>query len=93
MTRRIAASFTALLWDVFTYIGYYLVFGAAQRHVPSYPSAEQWRYYVQFPLIMLLVSVGLFLLARRIPAPLFIAIWLLQVLLFFLFFLRYSGGV
>jgi hypothetical protein len=92
MKRRIAASLTSLLWGFFTYIGYDLISDVARRHVPGYPSAGQWHYYVYFPLSMALVSVGLLLLARRIPVPLFVTIWLLQLFLILPFFYGYGGG-
>jgi hypothetical protein len=87
MKRRIAASLTSLLWGLFTYIGYDLISGVARRHVPGYPNSGQWHYYVYFPLIMLLVSVGLSLLARRMPVPLFVTIWLLQLFIILPFLL------
>jgi len=64
--RRIAAALTSLLWGLFTYIGYDLVSGVSQRHVPGYPSAARWHYYVHFPAGMLLVNVSLLLLARSV---------------------------
>jgi hypothetical protein len=93
MKRRIAASMTTLLWAFFTYTGYSLVSGVAQRHVPGYPSAGQWHYYVLFPLTMLLVSVGLLLLARKLPVALVVTLWVLQIVVFIPFFLGYTGGV
>ncbi|MBS0416304.1 MAG: hypothetical protein JSR66_01235 [Proteobacteria bacterium] len=48
---------------MFTYVGYDLITGVTERHVPGYPNAGQWHYYVHFPLIMLFVSTGLWLLA------------------------------
>lgn len=93
MKRRIAASVTSLLWGFFTYTGYTLTARVAQRHVPGYPSAGQWHYYVYFPLIMLVVSIGLLLLARRVPVTLFVTIWSLQVLVIVPFLFGYGGGV
>jgi hypothetical protein len=93
MNRRIAASFSILLWGLFTYIGYDLVSGVAQRQVPGYPNTGQWHYYVHFPLIMSLVSVGLLSFSRKIPLALFVTVWLLQIFLFLPFLLGYTGGV
>ena len=93
MKRRIAAFLTTLLWTFFTYTGYDLVSGVAQRHVPGYPNAGQWRYYVYFPLIMLIVSVGSLLLAKRMPVALFVTIWVLQLFVVLPFLLAYGGGV
>jgi hypothetical protein len=93
MKRRTAASFSTLLWGFFTYIGYDLVSGVAKRHVPGYPNAGQWHYYVHFPLSMLVVSVGLLMLARKMPLWLFVSVWLLQIVLFLPFFLGYTGGM
>ena len=93
MKRRIAASITTSIWGLFTYIGYELVAGVAQRHVPGYPNAAQWHYYVHFPLIMLVVGAGLLLLARKMPVSLFVTLWLLQSFTFVPFFLAYTGGV
>ena len=93
MKRRIAASLTTMLWTFFTYTGYNLVSGVAQRHVPAYPSPGQWHYYVYVPLTMLLVSVGLLLLARKLPLALFVTLWALQIVVFIPFFLGYTGGV
>jgi hypothetical protein len=93
MKRRIAASFTSLLWGLFTYIGYDLTSGVAKRHVPGYPNAGQWQYYVYFPLIMLIISIGLLLLARKMPVAVFVTIWLVQIFIFLPFVLGYTGGV
>jgi hypothetical protein len=93
MKRRIAAALTTVLWAYFSFVGYDLVTVSAQRHVPGYPTAGQWHYYVHFPLIMLLVSTGLLLLAGRLPRALFVTLWGLQVVLFIPFFLAYTGGM
>ena len=93
MKRRIAASVTVVLWGFFTYTGYALTSGIARRHVPGYQNLGQWHYYVHFPLIMLIVGVGLLLLARRLPVTLFVTIWSLQVLAIVPFLLGYGGGM
>ncbi len=93
MKRRIAASLSLLLWAIFTYIGYGLVSGVARRHVTGYPNADQWRYYVYFPMVMVLVSTGLLLSAKKLPTGMFIGVWILQLLTFLPFFIGYTGGV
>ena len=93
MKRRIAAALTTVLWAFFTYVGYDLVTGVVQRHVPGYPTAGQWHYYVHFPMIMLLVSTGLLLLARKLPQALFATFWGLQMVLFLPFLFAYTGGM
>ena len=93
MKRRIAAALTILLWAFFTYIGYDGIDGVIRQHAPGYPNVGQLHYYVHFPLAMLFLSVGLLLFARKMHAGLFIALWVLQLVLFFPFFLGYTGGV
>jgi len=93
MKRRVAASLTTVLWAFFTYVGYDLVTGVAQRHVPGYPNAGQWHYYVHFPLAMLLISAGLLLLGKKTPLTLFVTLWVVQIVLFIPFALAYSGGI
>ncbi len=93
MKRRIAASFTSLLWGFLTYMGYEVISGVVRQHAPGYPNAGQWRYYVYFPLIMLIVSVGSLLLAKRMPVALFVTIWVLQLFVVLPFLLAYGGGV
>jgi len=93
MKRRIASALTTVLWAFFTYVGYDLVTGVAQRHVPGYPNAGQWHYYVHFPLIMLLMSAGLLLLAIRLPRALFATLWGLQIVLVLPFLFAYTGGM
>lgn len=93
MKRRIAAALTTLLWAFFTYVGHDLIVGVTRQHAPGYPNAAQWIYYVYFPLAMLLLSVCLLLLAKKMPIGLFIALWALQLVLFVPFFLGYTGGV
>jgi len=82
-----------VLWAFFTYVGYDLAMASAQRHVPGFPSADQWHYYVHFPLVMLLMSTGQLLLARKLPRSLFVAIWGLQIVLFLPFHFGYMGGM
>ena len=89
--RRISALATSLLWGGFTYTGYTLTSAVALR--VGYANAGQWHYYVDLPLIMLMVSIALFLLARRLPVALFVTIWSLQLLVFVPFFLGYGGGM
>jgi len=93
MKRRIAASFTSLLWGFLTYMGYSGISGVVRQHVPGYPNAGQWHYYVYFPLIMLILSVGSLLLARLMPVALFVTMWLLQLFVVLPFLLAYGGGV
>jgi hypothetical protein len=93
MKRRVAASLTTALWALFPFVGYELTRSVMQQHVSGYPNAGQWHYYVHFPLAMMLVSVGLLALAKKIPLALFLTVWVLQVLLFIPFFLGYTGGV
>lgn len=93
MKRRIAAALTMVLWAFFTYVGYDLVTGVGQRHVPGYPNASQWHYYVHFPLIMLFVSTCLLLLARKLPRALFVTLWGFQLVLFLPFLFAYTGGM
>ena len=84
---------TALLWAFFIFMGYGLIQGVDQRHIPGYPSAGQWHYYVHFPLIMMIFSIGLLLLAKKLPEMAFVVAWLLQLALFVPFFLGYTGGM
>jgi hypothetical protein len=93
MKRQIATSLTALLWGFLTYLGYVLIAGVAERHVPGYPSSGQWRYYVYFPLIMLAISVASLLTAKRLPRGVFITIWLLQLFVVLPFLFVYTGGI
>jgi hypothetical protein len=93
MKRRIAAFLSTLLWALFTYIGYDLVSRVARRHVPGYPNAGQWRYYVYFPLAMLLANFVLFMLAKRMPISVFVALWIVQVVVFIPFLFAYGGGM
>lgn len=91
--RRIAASITCLLWGFFTYAGYTLTTGVAQRQVSRHPAAGQWHYYVYFPLIMLIGSIGLLFLARRLSVTQFVTIWSIQVVVVIPFLFLYGGGV
>jgi len=93
MKRRIAASFTSLIWGFLTYMGYEVISGVVQQHAPGYPTTGQRHYYVHFPLIMLILSVGSLLLARRMPVALFVTIWLLQICIILPFLFAYGGGV
>lgn len=81
MKRRIAASLTSIVCVVFTYVEYRLMTGVTQQHLPGYPSAEQWRFHVYFPLIIVVVSIGSLLLARRMPVRLFAGTSILQLAL------------
>jgi Ca2+/Na+ antiporter len=75
MKRRIAASLTLLLWGSFAY---------NTRNTLFVPKQCQFRHFVYFPLIMMIINIGLLLLARRIPVARFVIIWLLQIFIFFL---------
>jgi len=66
--------------------------GVTRQHAPGYPNAGQWHYYVHFPLIMLFYSVGLLFLAKKLPTRAFVALWVLQIVVFIPFFLGYRAG-
>lgn len=74
-------------------MGFDLISGVVQQHAPGYPNAGQWHYYVYFPLIMLILSVGSLLLARRLPGALFLTIWLLQLFIVLPFLFAYGSGM
>lgn len=93
MKRSVAAALATALWGLFTFLGYRLTAEVTQRHIPGYPNAGQWHYYVYFPAIMLLISIGVLLLARKLPFALFLTAWFMQLLVFVPFFLGYTGGV
>jgi hypothetical protein len=93
MKRRIAAGLSSLSWGYFAYSGYDLLHRVAQRQAPGYPNAEQWRYYVYFPLIMLAINAALLVLAKKMPTKLFVALWIIQLSIFVPFVVRYGGGV
>ena len=93
MKRRIAASLSSLLWGLFVYLGYDGMQGIIRQRAPGYPNAGQWHYYVHFPMIMLLISVTLLLLAKRLPMAVFLTVWILQVVVFLPFLVGYGGGV
>ena len=92
MKRGIAAALSTLLWGFFVYLGYDLTKGVIRQHVPGYPNAGQWHYYVHFPVFMLFYSVGLLFLAKRLPPRVFVTLWVLQIVVFIPFFLGSGGG-
>jgi hypothetical protein len=93
LKRQVAASFTSVLWGLLTYMGYRVVSSVSEQHAPGYPNPSQWRYYLYFPLTMLVLSIALLLWGRRMPVAVFGTIWFLHLVIVLPFLFAYTGGI
>jgi len=91
--RRIISSLVAACWAFLTVVGLELVSNVARRGIAGYPNAGQWRFYVTFPLVMLLFSAGLVLLSKRLTTVLYAALVIVGILAIAPFLLFYGGGL
>ncbi len=72
-------------------IGWQLYSGIAPQHVPGYPNSGQFKLYVLFPGLLVLVNTAVLLVCKRIPAAA-IALFLVFLGLALLTFLVAFGG-
>ena len=83
-----------LVWGGFTLLGIDLTNGVTAQHIAGYPNSGQIAYYIRFPLAMAACATAAYLLARftRFKGCA-LSIQILVLLVFFPFFLAYTGGV
>jgi uncharacterized protein involved in cysteine biosynthesis len=83
----------AIVWGGLVFMGYGGLQSVAQRHVPGYPSAGQFDYYVYAPLVVLIISIVWPLCFWRFSALVrnFVPVLTLMFLPIYLF--PYTGGI
>jgi hypothetical protein len=93
MAKRIITAVFALFWGYCAYVGFDLVSNVAKRGVPGYPNSGQWGLYVVFPTAMLLLSIALVVLSKRVPRALYVGLLILEIVPILPFLMVYGGGV
>lgn len=91
--RQIAASVPVLLWGMFLYSGVKISSGAASQGMNGLPNSSQFALYVWVPAAMVLCSLVLALMGKRIAAWLFLSIYLVLMIGLLPVFLLFGGGV
>jgi len=91
---HVFAALNSVVWGGLVLLGFSLMRGVTDQHVPGYPNSGQIGYYVRMPVVMSVFTLGLYLLSfvRRMPC-LFLVIEVLALLLFFPYMLAYTGGI
>lgn len=91
--RQIAAGVPVFLWGMFLYSGVKIFSGAASQGINGLPSHEQLALYVWVPAGMVLCSLVLALVGKKIPAWLFLSIYFVLMAALLPVFLLFGGGV
>jgi hypothetical protein len=60
MIARVVLAISMLIWGALTVLGWSLVDGVREQHVPGYPVPEQIYYNIVFPLALTALSLALF---------------------------------
>jgi uncharacterized ion transporter superfamily protein YfcC len=91
--RQIAAGVAVFLWAVFLYFGVKISSGAASQGIDGLPSSEQLALYVWIPAAMVLCSLVLTLVGKRISVWMFLPIYFVLMAALLPVFLLFGGGV
>ena len=59
----------------------------------GYHDPLKWRDYFYFPLLMVLMNMGLLVSAKKLPASAFITLWGVQFFMLFVFVMFAGGGM
>lgn len=87
--RRILASIACAPWAYFAWSGYDLCYGPRA----SVPNAGQVHLYVVEPLIGLLISIAIFIVATKLPTVASAVIFCFQLLALLFVILPWTGGI
>jgi hypothetical protein len=87
---RILASIACAPWAYFVWSGYDLCYGP---RVHTVPNEEQVHLYVVEPLIGLLISIAIFIVANKLPTVASAVIFCFQLLALLFVVLPWTGGI
>ena len=59
----------------------------------GYHDPVKWRDYFYFPLFMVLINVSLLVFVKKLPAAVFITLWVMQFFVLFVFAMFAGGGM
>jgi hypothetical protein len=82
-----------LAWGLMLFIGISLYLGVVAQKVPGYPNSGQLGLYVLFPSALVLVNIALIACARKLPLPLLLFAFAVQLLALPVFIVIGGGGV
>jgi hypothetical protein len=91
--QRILASIACAPWAYLAWSGYDLCYGPRVHTVPGYPNEGQVHLYVVEPLIGLLVSMAIFIVANKLPKVVSAVIFCFQLLALLPVVLPWTGGI
>ena len=93
MLKRVISSVVGLcIWGAVLYLGLKLYSGIAPQEVPGYPNPDQYKLLVGIPTAMVVLSVLLLAVSRRLPAWLFICSSIAQFGLVLPLIMLFGGG-
>jgi hypothetical protein len=91
--RRIVAAIAVVPWAYLACSGYDLCYGPHVRAVAGYPNQAQVNIYVILPLVAIVVSIALTVLANRIPIWVASIAFCIQVFGLIPVLALWSGGI
>jgi hypothetical protein len=91
--QRILASIACAPWAYLAWSGYDLCYGPSARIVAGHPNEGQVHLYVVEPLIGLVISVAIFIVANKLPKLASAVIFCFQSLALIPVVMPWSGGI
>jgi len=82
-----------LAWGVVLFIGIRLYLEVVAQKVPGYPNSGQLGMYVLFPGALVMANIALITCARKLPPPLLLTAFAVQLLALPVFIVLGGGGL
>jgi hypothetical protein len=94
MTKfRVAFGVWLLAWGLVLFVGIRLYLGVVAQKVLGYPKPAQLDMYVLFPSALVMANIALIAYARKLPIPLLLVAFVIQMLTLPVFIVLGGGGV
>jgi hypothetical protein len=91
--RRAVAILNWLFWGGLLYMGMTVYSNGIRQGVPGYPNTGQQRFYILFPLAMVLLGGFAVIFATKLPRSSFVFLSLVQLALIPLYLVFFTGGM
>jgi hypothetical protein len=91
--RTIVSLIIAAIWALLIWVGYGLIGGVAEQHVPQHPSAGQIEFLIGLPIFGCLLSMASALAGQKLKSPAFILLPLLSIFGLIIYVLLSGGGM
>lgn len=91
--RGYALIFIIFCWFALLLIGNSLYSGIKAQGVSGFPNFGQLKLYILFPTVMIVGNILIFVLSKKLPRALTIAVVMVQIIPALVAFLLFGGGL